>query len=92
MSSTPLRPLSAIARDIRRAWVDKSGAPAVHYSARPYLDALSSLSSITDSYYEDSALSIVLYFLANASTFRGPAAKALKDELRSHVRSTGYKI
>lgn len=91
MSST-LRPLSQIARDIRHAWVDKSGNPHVHYSARPYLDALSSLSSITDSFFEDSGRSIVLYFLANASTFRGPAARSLKDELKAHVRSTGYRI
>lgn len=92
MSSIPLRPLSQIAHDIRRAWVTKSGAPAVHSSARPYLAALSTLSSISDSYGLDSARSIILYFLANASTFRGPAARSLKDELKAHVRSTGYRI
>lgn len=87
-----LRPLSDIARDIRRSWRTKSGTSSVYFGAVPYLDALSTLSSISDSYGLDSALSIVLYFLANASTFRGEKAKALKDELKAHVRSTGYKI
>jgi hypothetical protein len=30
----------------------------------------------------DSAKSIIVYFLANASTFRGPEAKGLKLELK----------
>lgn len=72
------RPISAIARDIRRDW-----GPKVNYAAKPYLDAMSSLDKITDSYYEDSAKSIVIYFLGNASSYRGETAKALKAELKS---------
>jgi hypothetical protein len=71
------RPISEIARDIRRAW------PKPYFGAVPYLDAMASLNKITDNYYEDSAKSIVLYFLANASTFRGEQAKALKAELKA---------
>jgi hypothetical protein len=70
------RPLSTIAADIRKAW------PKVNYAAVPYLDAMSELNSIDDMYYADSARSIVLYFLANANSFRGEAAKALKAELK----------
>ena len=72
------RPISAIAHDIRRDW-----GPKVNYAAKPYLDAMSSLDKITDSYYEDSAKSIVIYFLGNASSYRGETAKALKAELKS---------
>ena len=71
------RPLSAIARDIRRAW------PRVYFAAAPYLDAMSALNSINDKYMYDDARGIVRYFLANASAFRGDQAKALKAELKA---------
>lgn len=73
------RPLYAIARDIRKAW------PTVNYAAKPYLEAMQGLSSIHDKYGYDSAKSIVMYFLANASSFRGDEAKALKVELKKIV-------
>ena len=71
------RPISAIAREISRAWIKPN------YAARPYLDAMHSIESITDSYYSDNARSIVGYFLGNASSWRGDVAKRLKAELRS---------
>lgn len=72
------RPVYEIARDIRKAWGAK-----VNYAAKPYLDAMSSLSSPADNYGADSGKSIVLYFLGNATSFRGDAAKALKAELKA---------
>lgn len=87
-----LRPLSEIAADIRRAWVDKSGRPCVNYAAEPYLSALSTLTTMNDRYGYDSATSVVLYFLSNASSFRGEDARRLKDDLRSHLRAIGYKL
>jgi len=71
------RPISAIARDIDRAW------PKVNYAAAPYLGAMLSLNRIADSYYDDTGETVVRYFLANASTFRGDAARALKAELKA---------
>lgn len=71
------RPLYAIARDIRRAW------PKVYFAAAPYLEAMSALTSINDKYMHDDGRGIVRYFLANASTFRGDNAKALKAELKA---------
>lgn len=71
------RPIYAIARDIRKAWGTK-----VNYAAKPYLDAMASLDGPGDSYGDDSAQSVVCYFLANANSFRGDAAKALKAELK----------
>jgi len=41
-----------------------------------------SLDSIDDDYYEDSGKSVVLYFLANASTWKGEKARAIKAELK----------
>ena len=71
------RPLYQIARDIRKDWKN------VNYAAKPYLDALGSLDQVTDNYYLDSGKSMVLYFLANAGTWRGETAKAIKAELKS---------
>lgn len=75
------RSLSVIAADVRKAWGAK-----VHYAAKPYLNAMSELDSINDRYYEDSARSVVAYFLANAHHFKGDAAKALKAELKAMLK------
>lgn len=82
--SNILRPLSSIAYDISKAWGNKT-----NYAAKPYLSALKGLNSISDNYGYDSARSIVLYFLSNASTFRGDAAKSLKAELKQHLNQKG---
>jgi hypothetical protein len=74
---TPLRSISAIARDIRSDW------KKVNYAAKPYLDAMLTLNYNGDTYGYDTAESIVRYFLCNASSYRGEKAKALKAELKT---------
>ena len=74
------RPLCEIARDIRMDWGSK-----VYFGAKPYLDAMACLNSINDNYGWDSADNIVRYFLANASTWRGETAKAIKKELKAMI-------
>ncbi len=74
---TQARPISAIALDIKREWKN------VYFGAVPYLDAMRSLNGIGDAYGCDSAKSIISYFLANATSFRGPAARTLKAELKA---------
>jgi len=71
------RSIRSIALDIRKDWAK------VNYAAKPYLDAMMELNSINDKYYNDSAKSVVLYFLSNAASFRGERAKALKAELKA---------
>ena len=71
------RTLSTIAREIRSDWKKP------YFGAVPYLDAMLSLNSIRDDYYYDSGRSIVVYFLANAGTYRGETAKRIKLELKS---------
>ena len=73
------RPLYEIAAEIRKDWTK------VYFGAKPYLDAMASLNSINDNYGWDSADSIVRYFLANASTWRGETAKTIKKELKAMV-------
>ena len=72
--------ISAIARLIRGDW------KKVNYAAAPYLDAMFSLDDVTDKYYEDSGKSVILYFLANAGSWRGEVAKAVKAELKWRTR------
>lgn len=71
------RPLHTIARDIRANWTKP------YFGAVPYLDAMRSLDTINDKYGYDDARGIVTYFLANAGTWRGDAARTIKAELKS---------
>lgn len=71
------RPLYTIAKDIRSNWTN------VNYAAEPYLEAMGELNSMKDSYVYDTAESVVLYFLANASAFRGADARRIKLELKA---------
>ena len=72
------RPLNIIAHEIRRKWL-----PKVNYAAEPYLAAMLSMTCVKAHYYMDDGASIVRYFLANASTFRGADARRLKAELKA---------
>lgn len=76
-----LRPLSAIAQEIRKEW------KSVYFGAVPYLDAMSTMQSAKEKYGWDDGSSIVLYFLSNAATFRGEAAKRIKAELKAHLQA-----
>lgn len=73
------RPLYTIAADIRADWKN------VYFGADPYLCAMESLDKITDYYYFDDAVGIVSYFLANASSWRGERARAVKAELKAMI-------
>lgn len=73
-----MRPLSEIAREIRKNWGAK-----VNFAAKPYLEAMASLNKVTDKYGHDDADMIVRYFLNNATTWRGETAKRVKAELKA---------
>ena len=70
------RPLSVIAWEICADW------KRPYFGAVPYLEAMSTMVNINDDYGADSGRSIVLYFLSNANTWRGPVAKRVKAELK----------
>ena len=74
------RSLNVIAAEIRRDWKNP------YFGAVPYLQAMRCLDKITDNYGYDSAKSIVLYFLANASSWRGETARRIKKELNAMVK------
>jgi hypothetical protein len=74
-----MRSISDIATEIYCDW------KSVNYAARPYLEAMMLLDSVDDRYGYDSGRSVVLYFLNNATTWRGETAKRIKTELRKAV-------
>lgn len=76
-----MRPLYQIASEIRKDWGKK-----VNFAAKPYLEAMECLNSVTDSYGYDTGKSVVLYFLCNASTWRGDTAKRVKAELKAMTK------
>jgi hypothetical protein len=79
------RPLYLIAQDIKKDWKH------VNFGAKPYLDAMSSLDSMTDNYGADPASMIVAYFLSNASTWKGETAKRIKVELNDMLKGKKKK-
>jgi hypothetical protein len=70
------RPLFQIAAEIRKDWTNP------YFGAVPYLSAMSTLSDVREKYIYDDGKSIVLYFLANAGTWRGETARRVKAELK----------
>ena len=80
MSTQTNRPICQIAAEIRADWGAK-----VNFAAKPYLAAMLSVRNLSDSYGCETAKTQVLYFLSNASTYRGEKAKALKAELKKIV-------
>ena len=81
--SEPQRKIYEIAREIKQVWVKKDGTPNVWFGAVPYLDAMLELGTMDEQYGLDTAVSVVLYFLANAAQFKGADARRIKVELRS---------
>ena len=73
------RPIWKIAEEIKRDWKKP------YFGAIPYLEAMLELNSISDKYYDEDAKTIISYFLANSSSWKGETAKRIKEELRQMV-------
>lgn len=72
--------IAQLAGIIRNDWKN------VYFGAVPYLDAMFSLNDIKDYYGEDDAKTIIIYFLSNANTWRGPVAKEVKAEFKRRIK------
>ena len=75
------RKLYEIASEIRNDWGSK-----MYFAAKPYVQAMMRLGSVKDKYILDSGDTIVRYFLANASTWRGETARRIKKELKDMLK------
>ena len=71
------RLICEIAKDIKKDWVK------INPYALAYLKPMLELCTVDDRYGFDDARSVCLYFLSNASGYRGGRAKELKGELKS---------
>ncbi len=74
------RKINEIAKEIREDWKN------VNYAAEPYLDAMREIESVHSMFYQDSASSVVRYFLGNAATWKGEVARRIKKELYAMVK------
>ena len=75
------RSLNDISREIRLDWGGK-----INFAAKPYLAAMMGMGDINEQFGYDSGRSIVIYFLNNASSWRGDVAKRVKAELRAMLK------
>lgn len=73
--------ISELAFIIQDDWKD------VHYTAKPYLDAMYSLSSIDDKYMFDSGRDVVARFVSNVGKWKGDVAKSVKKELKRRLKA-----
>ena len=74
------RTLSVIAIEVKKDWKN------IYFAARPYLAAMSVMDRVSDKFGLDDGEGIVLYFLANAGTWRGETAKRIKAELNAMLK------
>ena len=74
---------SLIYQDMRVTGFRKK--PSFQYCA-PYLDAMTCLSNVSDTYGADSGRSVVAYFLGNVQQWKGETAKAIKKELNKRIK------
>jgi len=74
------RPLWQIASDVRKDWSKP------YFGAVPYIQAMATMDSMDDSFGLDLGREIVLYFLANAGTWRGDVARRVKAELKGMLK------
>jgi hypothetical protein len=77
----PTRSLSVIAAEIQADWKNP------YFGCVPYLQAMYALDRMSDMYGVESAKSIVLYFLTNATTWRGDTARRVKAELNAMLKA-----
>lgn len=82
MDQKKIRTFAEIAREIKHIWKN------MYFGAKPYVDALMTIESSdrSASYMYEDAESLVLYFLANATTWRGADARRIKAELKSMIK------
>jgi hypothetical protein len=76
-TTTTHRPIYTIAGEIIQDWKKP------YFGAVPYLAAMQSLDTIDDDYGYDDARTVILYFMANATTWRGAKAREIKAELKA---------
>lgn len=88
--ATTKRPLNRIAAEVMVEWTNvirhTNRRPAYMVHAWPYLDAMLQMDDIAKPYGLEEGVFVVLYFLNNATPWRGEVAKRIKAELNQQVK------
>lgn len=71
------RPLYLVAAEIAADWEKP------YFGAVPYLNAMFTMVKPGENYMADSEWNIIIYFLSNATTWRGEVARRIKAELKT---------
>lgn len=74
-----MRNISDIADEIIELWQKP------YFGAVPYLEAMRYVNKPSDPYFAEDGETQVIYFLANANTWRGADARRIKRELKDIV-------
>lgn len=84
------RTFSVIAVEVLHLWKTKYGKdlPWSLKCALPYLEAMLECGTTNkdEAYYAETVESVVIYFLANITNWRGDDAKRIKAELKSMLK------
>lgn len=84
------RPINALAAATLADWgpapLSKKAVKTYQVHAMPYVQAMLTLTRISDHYGLDDAEDIILRFLTNAANWRGEVARQVKLELNQHLK------
>jgi hypothetical protein len=75
-----MRKVHEIAKEIKSVWTN------VHYTAKPYLVAMTQMVTVNSNFYHDTGRGVILRFLSNAQSWRGDDARRIKKELRDMLK------
>lgn len=70
------RTLPELCAAIRADW------KPVHAWAKPYLEAMECCQTVNDKYFAEDGKIQVIYFLSNATSWKGEVARTVKKELK----------
>ena len=84
-SNCPERKLSKTLIERKESWKTEPYQLSLERLAVPYLQAMATMESPQDNFGYDSGQSVVLYFLSNATTWRGDVARRIKKELKAMI-------
>ncbi len=71
------RSLDQVAHEIKRDWKNP------YFGAVPYLQAMAQMRFVGQSYGADDEWTIIIYFLSNATGWKGETARRIKKELKA---------
>jgi hypothetical protein len=75
--------LDQIASVIRKDWGTK-----IYFGAKPYLNAMFYVMGMNDLYGVENGRHQVMYFLSNATMWRGSTARLVKAELNKRLKAS----